>query len=96
MSDVRVLFDPDRESLYCGRCGQKCEPLGHLMSIFLLCPTHGEFTIAPVVMRNTRNAFHPEGDNKWYMHCDATVQGMWETCRHLDALPDLPTGAARA
>lgn len=70
-------FDMDNESVFCARCGRKCEMLGHLMSQFMLCPVHGEFTIAPVVMR------HPNGG--WNIHFkDDQEKAMWDTCRQVD------------
>lgn len=73
---IEEEFDITKESLYCSRCGTKCEPLGHLMTTFLICPTHGEFTIAPVVVGR---------EGKWYIHFDNEIdQSMWNTCRYVD------------
>lgn len=85
MSEVLELeFNYPTEKIYCGRCGKECVPLGHLMSEFLMCPTHGEFTIAPVVTRKYDQVTYKH-DGKWYIHFnDATEQGMWETCRSVD------------
>lgn len=78
MSDLERTqpFDIERESLYCARCGRKCVPVGHLTGRFLMCPVHGEFTIAPVVMQ------HEDG---WRIHHrDDQARAMWETCRYVD------------
>lgn len=85
--DRRVVapFDPKAESVFCARCGTKLEPLGHLMARFLLCPTHGEFTIAPVVIEG-RDTETFVSTGKWEIHFDdEQAQTMWETCRGIDA-----------
>lgn len=68
-------FDPAVEKLYCSRCGRECEPRGHLLSQFLLCPVHGEFTIAPVVVHTGLG---------WRIEATEQMISMWETCRYLD------------
>jgi hypothetical protein len=101
MSDdeVRIPFDPDTESLYCSRDGIKLEKSGHMFSEFLLCPRHGEFTIAPVVIREPEKVVQmmppfevvpntsPDA-GKWFMVGDDTLRGMWETCKVVDARHD--------
>lgn len=85
---VKIPFDIETEMMFCGRCGKRCVPQGHLMMQFLLCPDHGEFTIAPVVMFDGKDAtFNPEGTDKWYIQCDQTVASMWDTCKFVDAIP---------
>jgi len=45
---------------------------------FLLCPNHGEFTMAPVVMELTTG---------WVIQFPTeTHKAMWETCRYIDQL----------
>lgn len=70
-------FDYPRERLFCARCGSECVPCGHLTSRFLLCPNHGEFTVAPVVVQ--------QGSSWWIHHQTAQDRAMWRTCRALDA-----------
>lgn len=89
--EIRLPFDPEKESIFCARCGRKCEPLGHLMAMFLLCPTHGEFTIAPVVMQNAdkfdlNTGEVVKGDRSWSIKFDSEQDRMeWQTCREIDA-----------
>ena len=79
-------FDPATERIYCVRCGAQCEPHGHMAFSFIMCPTHGEFTIAPVVMLNAKNVITPDGDDKWYIHFKSqTEAASWETCKWVDA-----------
>lgn len=85
--DVRIPFDPATESLYCGRCGRKCEEGGHLTGRFIMCPRHGEFTIGPVVM-------YDDNDQRWYIEADRAFEGMWGNCKAIDALPDARDGMA--
>lgn len=86
---VAIPFDIEKESLYCGACGQKCVVMGHMTGRFLLCPTHGEFTIAPVVMFvHAHNAFMLErgldNEGQWEIQFESeTSRAMWETCRFL-------------
>jgi hypothetical protein len=91
MSKLRERFDYPNEKTFCSRCGQECQPLGHLMSRFLMCPTHGEFTIAPVVIQKT-DQFDFEtgeivpGDDTWEISFnDEQDKAMWEACREIDA-----------
>ena len=74
---LRERFDYPDEKTFCARCGQECQPLGHLMCRFLMCPTHGEFTIAPVVIEDTFGW--------WITFSDEQAKSMWETCRYVDA-----------
>lgn len=95
--DIRIPFDPETQSLWCSRCGQKLVKSGHMMSEFMLCPTHGEFTMAPVVMREPERVlggppdFHfvasesPDA-GRWFMHLDAMTAGMWANCEAIDEL----------
>ena len=89
--DIRVLFDPETEKMYDARCGRQLEPLGHMFARFMMCPVHGEFTISPTVMFNGKDEINPEGDDKWYIHMDETMEGMWETCKYVDANPGTGT-----
>jgi hypothetical protein len=74
---LRQPFDYPNEKVVCARDGQECQPLGHLLSRFLLCPTHGEFTIAPVVMEQTTG---------WVIVFeDVQAKSMWEAARYIDA-----------
>lgn len=80
-------FDIEKERIYCSNCGQQCVPMGHIMSKFLLCPTHGEFTIAPVVIMV---------DGQWMIeHRDQTAKAMWETCRGFNELQKVEGGPDR-
>lgn len=73
---IRKPFDPDSEPIFDARCGRKLEPIGHGFALFMLCPVHGEFTIAPMVIKL---------DTGWVIeHRDAQAEGMWETCRAID------------
>lgn len=77
-------FDPETEAIYCARCGQRLVESGHMLYLFLLCPTHGEFTIAPVVMRVDDLVTGDEGH--WEIHFkDRQDLSMWETCQYIDA-----------
>lgn len=70
-------FNHPVERLFCARCGTQCVEMGHLTSTFLLCPKHGEFTIAPVVMKNENGAWE-------IRHQDSQAEAMWNTCRYVD------------
>lgn len=86
----KVPFAHPVERLFCGRCGRQCVPQGHMFGRFLLCPSHGEFTVAPVVSQDRTG--------EWVIHFDDEGEmAMWDTCRHLDAqFPDgAPDGFAR-
>lgn len=96
MKEHRIPFDPDAQSLWCSRCGSKLEKSGHMFSEFLLCPRHGEFTIAPVVMRVPERIMgppptfeavpNPSPDaGRWFMHVDETTAGDWANCDAIDA-----------
>lgn len=77
MKDARLSQPfPLAQMLYCSFCGRRCKPLGHIMTTFLLCPVHGEFTIAPLVVRR---------EEGWFIEF-ATEQEMmmWQTCEYLD------------
>lgn len=103
--DVRIPFDPDTEVLYCSRDGAKLEKSGHLFSEFMLCPNHGEFTIAPVVMREPTEVVDPitfkigpsesPDAGKWFMLADATLEGMWNTNKALDGRRGTQPGKAQ-
>ena len=91
----RIPFDPETESLYCSRDGLKLEKSGHMFFEFMLCPRHGEFTMAPVVMRepmmvsSLRYPFDMEVSTdkdagKWFIHTDPTVASMWSMCKAID------------
>ncbi len=43
---------------------------------FLLCPKHGEFTIAPIIVLK---------DAGWVMLTDEVIGSMWETYKVVDA-----------
>ena len=73
---MKKPFDPETEFLYCSRCGLKLEKSSHMFSQFLMCPRHGEFTMAPVVMKE---------DDSWFIELTQTEAGMWETCKYLDS-----------
>jgi hypothetical protein len=75
-SPLRVRFNYPDEKTFCARCGQECQPLGHMMARFLMCPTHGEFTIAPVVIEDSTGW--------WISFADDTEKSTWETCRYVD------------
>lgn len=94
--DVRIPFDPDTESMYCARDGIKLEKSSHMSFEGMMCPRHGEFTIAPVIMRQPERIIggppkfdivpNPSPDaGKWFIHTDPTTASMWETCKHVDA-----------
>lgn len=72
--DVEIPFDPSTDKVFCSFCGQQCVEGGHMVSTFMMCPTHGEFTIAPVVIKR--------GDN-WVISTDQTTADMWKTCKLL-------------
>lgn len=53
-AELRRPFDPEREAVFCARCGRRCERGGHMTGVFLMCPAHGEFTIGPLVVMDSR------------------------------------------
>jgi hypothetical protein len=74
--EVEIPFDPETESIYCSFCGSRLEKSGHMFSVHMLCPKHGEFTISPIVMSEK---------GKWFILTDRTTASMWETCRVVDS-----------
>lgn len=96
MSEEKIPFDPETQSLYCSWDGLKLEQSGHMFSEFLLCPRHGEFTIAPVVMKEPLKILGPEPsfnmiDNpspdagKWFIRADETLAGEISNIQAIDA-----------
>ena len=94
--EKRIPFDPETESIYCSRCGSKLDASSHMFSEFMLCPKHGEFTIAPVVVRESLWELGPgpgfkmirsnsPDAGKWFIETDVTTASMWETCQFVDA-----------
>lgn len=85
-ANIKEPFDIETEKLFCARCGRQCEPLGHMMGMFLLCPVHGEFTMAPTVMKDDYG--------KWNIHYrdehDMWKQ-MWDSCKAIDEMQDART-----
>lgn len=92
---VKIPFDPEAESMYCSRDGIKLVPSGHMFSEFMMCPRHGEFTIAPVIMREPEFIMggeplfkmepNPASDKgKWFIHADQQFESMWNSCKALD------------
>lgn len=68
-------FDIENDKLFCAWDGKQCTPMGHMFSTFLLCPDHGEFTWAPVVIFR---------DGKWqYSFHSATDYGMYSNAKAL-------------
>jgi len=95
-NEVRIPFDPDTQSLWCSRCGSKLERSAHMFSEFLMCARHGEFTMAPIVIREPEKVMggppkfelvtNPSPDaGKWFLILDETQAGMWSTCEAIDA-----------
>ena len=93
--EARIPFDPDTQSLYCSRDGLKLEKSSHMWTEFLMCPRHGEFTMAPTVMREPTRVIggpprflmvdNPDPDaGKWFLILDQTEAGMWANCDAID------------
>lgn len=92
---ILIPFDPKVDRMFCSYCGTQLVKSGHIASEFMLCPNHGEFTIAPVIMREPEQIlgeppmFKFEANSspdagKWFIHADPQLAGMLETCRSLD------------
>lgn len=80
--DLVIPFDPATQKVFCSYCGRELVVGGHMFRVGMMCPQHGEFTIAPVVMQ------YKDG---WGLHFkDEQDKAMWETCKYLteQALPD--------
>lgn len=74
--ELHVEMDPDTEPVYCSSDGLRLEKSGHLTSSFLLCPVHGEFTIAPIVIKL---------GSKWFFAFeDQQAKSMWKTARYVN------------
>lgn len=68
-------FDIEREHAFCGFCGRERIPGGHMLSTFLMCPQHGEFTPGPVILLGARG---------WEIHFrDEGERQSWETCAYI-------------
>lgn len=88
----RLEFDPEAEAIYCSFDGLRLEKSGHMGTEFLMCPRHGEFTMAPTVTREPlkvmggppsfRMISNPSPDaGKWFLVGDRTTIMQWKTCR---------------
>ncbi len=80
-------IDVDKQPIYCSFCGSQLVKMGHMFNEFMMCPKHGEFTIAPVVMRDTGSPTDETdmGDGRWYINLeDEQGKMMWETCELVD------------
>lgn len=86
-AEFRIEIDVDKQPVFCSFCGSQLEKMNHMFNAFMMCPKHGEFTIAPVIMRDTGDPMneHDRGDGKWYINLvDETMKMMWETCEQVD------------
>ncbi len=65
-----------KQPIYCAFCGQRLVQAGHMVSQFLLCPTHGEFTPGPTVMQ--------QRDGSWRILWESEVaRSDWNACQQL-------------
>lgn len=84
--ELTLPFDPSKQKVYCSHCGRELVLGGHMFREGLMCPQHGEFTIAPMVTK------YRDG---WAIEFhDETEKGMWETCNDLTET-DSPDGHAQ-
>ncbi len=89
MSDIEIRepFDITTEKLFCSSCGSECVPRGHLMAEFLLCPNHGEFTFAPIVMHEETLGALGRMESRWMIHHrNKQEKQMWETAKYLSGV----------
>lgn len=93
--DCQEDFDPETESIFCSRCGSRLEKSGHMFNEFMLCPKHGEFTLAPIIIREPTTAIDESPlfgvipnpsprAGKWTMEADCTTISMWRACKTID------------
>ncbi len=74
-------FDPSKQKIFCSYCGSQLREMGHMFSIFMLCPVHGEFTPSPLVIKKE------SGD--WFIRFhDLTERSSWESCKVISEIKD--------
>lgn len=85
--EFRKEIDIDKQPVFCSFCGSQLEKMNHMFNEYMMCPKHGEFTIAPVIIRDNGDPMNEldNGDGKWYINLrDEQGKMMWETCEYVD------------